>query len=86
MQFGVALPHLSRLASREAVLTAREAEALGYESVWVTDHALMATDQPEPYGAILEAATTLAYVAAITERVRVGTSVLIATQREPVET
>lgn len=85
MQFGVALPHFSRLASREAVLsTAREAEALGYDSVWVTDHVLMASDQPEPYGAILEAATTLAYVAAITERVRLGTSVLIATQRDPV--
>jgi probable F420-dependent oxidoreductase len=85
MQFGVALPHFSRLASREAVLTtAREAEALGYDSVWTTDHVLMAKDQPEPYGTILEAITTLTSVAAVTERVRLGTSVIVLTQREPV--
>src|ERR671939_408171 len=85
MRFGVALPHFSRLASREAVVaTAREAEALGYDSVWVTDHVLMAADQPEPYGTILEAAVTLTFVAALTERVRLGTSVIVLTQREPV--
>ena len=85
MQFGVALPHFSRLASREAVLTtAREAEALGFDSVWTTDHVLMAADQPEPYGTILEAFTTLTYVAAVTERVRLGTSVIVLPQREPV--
>jgi probable F420-dependent oxidoreductase len=85
MQFGVALPHFSRLASREAlVATVREVEALGYDSVWTTDHVLMAADQQEPYGTILEAATTLTYVAAITERVRLGTSVIVLPQREPV--
>ncbi|HEY1291469.1 MAG TPA: LLM class F420-dependent oxidoreductase [Chloroflexota bacterium] len=85
MHFGVALPHFSRLASREAVVTlAREAEALGYESLWTTDHVLMAADQPEPYGTILEAAITLGYVAALTERIRLGTSVIVLPQREPV--
>jgi probable F420-dependent oxidoreductase len=85
MQFGVALPHFSRLASREAVVTlAREAESLGYDSLWTTDHVLMAADQPEPYGTILEAVVTLSYVAAITERVRLGTSVIVLPQREPV--
>ena len=85
MQFGVALPHFSRMASRKAVLTtAREAEALGFDSVWTTDHVLMAADQPEPYGTILEAFITLTYVAAVTERVRLGTSVIVLPQREPV--
>jgi probable F420-dependent oxidoreductase len=85
MQFGVALPHFSRLATREAlVTTAREAEALGYDSVWTTDHVLMASDQPEPYGRVLEAFVSLTYVAALTERVRLGTSVIVLPQREPV--
>jgi probable F420-dependent oxidoreductase len=85
MRFGIALPHFSRLASREAVLTlGREAEALGYDSIWTTDHVLMAADQPEPYGTILEALVALAYVAAVTERIRLGTSVIVFPQREPV--
>ncbi|MBV9580781.1 MAG: LLM class F420-dependent oxidoreductase [Chloroflexi bacterium] len=85
MQFGVALPHFGRLASREAVLTlGREAETLGFDSIWTTDHVLMAADQPEPYGSILEASMTLAYLAAVTERVRLGTSVIVLPQREPV--
>src|SRR5436190_7599364 len=85
MQFGVALPHFSRLASREAIVqTAREAERLGYGSIWTTDHVLMAADQPEPYGTILEAIVTLTYVAAVTERIRLGTSVIVLPQREPV--
>jgi probable F420-dependent oxidoreductase len=85
MQFGIALPHFSRLASRAAVLAiAREAETLGYGSLWTTDHVLMAGDQPEPYGTILEALITLSYVAAVTERLRLGTSVIVLPQREPV--
>jgi probable F420-dependent oxidoreductase len=85
MQFGIALPHFSQLASRDAVLQiGREAEALGYDSIWTTDHVLMSSDQREPYGTILEATVTLAYLAAITERVRLGTSVIVLTQREPV--
>ncbi len=85
MQFGVALPHYSQLATREALVQAsREAEALGYDSVWTTDHVLMASDQPEPYGRIIEAFVGLTYVAALTDRVRLGTSVIVLPQREPV--
>jgi probable F420-dependent oxidoreductase len=85
MRFGVALPHFSQLATREALaITAREAEALGFDSIWTTDHVIMATDQPEPYGRIVEAFTSLTYVAALTERVRLGTSVIVLPQREPV--
>jgi probable F420-dependent oxidoreductase len=85
MQFGVALPHFSQLATREALVrTAREAESLGYDSVWTTDHVLMATDQPEPYGRVIEAFVSLTYIAALTERVRLGTSVIVLPQREPV--
>jgi probable F420-dependent oxidoreductase len=85
MRFGIALPHFSQLASRDAVLQiAREAGALGYDAIWTTDHVLMTSDQREPYGSILEATVTLTYIAAITERVRLGTSVIVLTQREPV--
>ena len=39
MQFGVSLPNFSRLGTRDDVVEiARQAEALGYDSVWTTDH------------------------------------------------
>jgi len=85
MQFGVVLPNFSRLGTREAqVELAREAEALGYDSIWTTDHVMMAKGQEEPYGLILEALVTLAYLAPLTERVKLGASVIVLTQREPV--
>lgn len=64
---------------------AREAEALGYAGVWLPDHLL----PPGPYGVstgyggVYEALTTLSYLAAVTERVTLGTSVLVAPLRDP---
>jgi probable F420-dependent oxidoreductase len=66
------------------VEVAREAEALGYDSIWTTDHVMMTKGQEEPYGHILEALTALTYAAALTERVRLGVSVIVVPQREPV--
>ena len=39
MRLAIALPHFSRLGSREAVVTlSREVESHGYDSIWTTDH------------------------------------------------
>src|ERR671934_2440641 len=85
MQFGVSLPNFSRLGSRDDVVEiARQAEALGYDSIWTTDHVMMRKGQEEPYGHVLEALTTLTYVAALTQRVRLGVSVIVFPQRNPV--
>ena len=54
---------------------ARQAEALGYDSVWAGD-SLLAKPRAEPL-------TLLAGVATATERVELGTAVLIASQRNP---
>jgi alkanesulfonate monooxygenase SsuD/methylene tetrahydromethanopterin reductase-like flavin-dependent oxidoreductase (luciferase family) len=55
---------------------ARHADAAGYDAVWVGDSVVW---KPR-----LEALTTLAYLAAITERVRLGTAVLLPALRQPV--
>lgn len=87
MKFGVFLPtflfpgtdagHAERLR-----MFARKAEELGFDSLWITDHIVTARGL---YGVSwLDSLTTLAHVSAITERVRLGTSVLILPVRQPV--
>jgi probable F420-dependent oxidoreductase len=62
---------------------ARRADELGYDSVWVNDHVLVPS-RITRYGRIFEALSTLAWVAAHTDRARIGTSVLILPQRETI--
>ena len=57
---------------------ARRAEDLGYDSLWVQES--IVGDVP-----ILEPVTLLAHLAAITRRVRLGTSVMVAPLRNPVQ-
>jgi alkanesulfonate monooxygenase SsuD/methylene tetrahydromethanopterin reductase-like flavin-dependent oxidoreductase (luciferase family) len=71
IHFGVNLPQISRTwqETREAALTF---ERLGFDSVWLNDHLYGVPRAEIP---ILEAWSTLAAVAAITERVELGTLV-----------
>ena len=67
---------------------ARRAEDAGFESFWVGDHiALPATPPPggDPSGQPrLEAVVALAYMAALTSRVRLAIGVIVLPQRQPV--
>ena len=56
----------------------QKAEALGYDSLWVQEQ--IVGDVP-----ILEPVTLLTYVAALTSRVRLGTSVMLTVLRNPVQ-
>lgn len=77
--FGLMLPHFGKLATRERVIDgARRLEAIGFDSVWMRDHL---TFQPHGFEAasttFFEPFTTLAAIAATTERLVVGTAILI---------
>jgi probable F420-dependent oxidoreductase len=61
---------------------AARAEELGFESLFVTDHLLTATRFYRV--SWLEPLTTLAYAAAVTTRVQLGTSILVLPTRQPV--
>ena len=65
MIIGVNLPNYSSLGNRDSVTAiAQAAEALGYASLWTSDHVLLPTSLPEPFGHLLESLTSLSYLAA----------------------
>jgi F420-dependent oxidoreductase-like protein len=68
-------------AWRRTVETAREAERLGFDSIWLFDHF---HTTPEPTDELtFEAFTSLSALAALTSRVRVGQIVTCAAYRNP---
>jgi probable F420-dependent oxidoreductase len=98
MRFGCHVPMFGPIATRENVLAfARRMEELGYDSLWVSDHVVLpytirsrypynATgDFPLPaQTAFLEPLITLGLVAGVTERVLLGTTILVLPHRHPV--
>jgi probable F420-dependent oxidoreductase len=82
--FGLNLPNYSSLGNRESMIAiAESAEELGYSSLWTSDHILVPANRPEPFGNVLETFTTLSYLAARTETIRLGTGILVLPQRDP---
>jgi alkanesulfonate monooxygenase SsuD/methylene tetrahydromethanopterin reductase-like flavin-dependent oxidoreductase (luciferase family) len=76
MRFGMAVCHeVNR--HREMQEQARAAETLGYDSVWLPEHHLMKGYAPSPL-------LGLASIAAITERVRLGTALALIPFYSPV--
>lgn len=93
MRFGLALPHYGFSFPDDGPITfervaafAVEAERLGFDSVWISDHFYLSIQR---YGGddtrhdALEALTTLAALTQVTERVRLGTLVLGVPFRHP---
>ena len=71
----------ARRAWERTVAVARQAERLGFESVWVFDHF---QTEPDPTDELtFESFTTLAAMAASTERVRLGQVVICTAYRNP---
>jgi probable F420-dependent oxidoreductase len=82
--FGLNLPNYSNLGNRESMVAiAEKAEEFGYSSLWTSDHILIPANLPEPFGNLLETFTTLSYLAARTETIRLGTGILVLPQRDP---
>jgi alkanesulfonate monooxygenase SsuD/methylene tetrahydromethanopterin reductase-like flavin-dependent oxidoreductase (luciferase family) len=62
---------------------ARAADEAGLDTVWVADHLIQADPTSTPDAEMLEAYTTLGFLAAETTRVRLGTMVTGVTFRPP---
>jgi F420-dependent oxidoreductase-like protein len=61
----------------------RAADAAGIDTVWVSDHLIQADPTATPDSEMLEASTVLGFLAAQTERVRLGAMVSAVTYRAP---
>jgi probable F420-dependent oxidoreductase len=71
-----------------AVEIARLAEAVGFESLWVGEHAVLPDPQVPPsplapHDRILDPIVALTYLAAQTRRILLGTGIIILPQRNP---
>jgi probable F420-dependent oxidoreductase len=85
MQFGFCLPNFGGTVSpNKMVESGVLAEELGFDSIWSTDHIIVPKENIDPYGNLVEALASLSYVAAKTERVKLGTSIIVLTQRNPI--
>jgi probable F420-dependent oxidoreductase len=97
MKIGTLLPHLGTGMDPAAVVeAARRAEELGYDSLWAIERLLYPTNPrspypvtpdgslPKMYARALTPIETLAYVAAHTSRIALGTAVLIMPLHNPV--
>ena len=97
MNFGVAFANIgSYVDPEEAIRLARAAETAGFESIWTVDHVVVpagyqSTYPYDPSGRLPSGEGTvfpdpliwLAYVAARTSTLRLGTGILIVPQRNP---
>ena len=79
VHFGVTIPQIKRTWD-EAKSASVEFEAMGYDSLWVCDHLYGPQSPSIP---ILEAWSELAAVAAVTDKVELGTLVTPAGMRNP---
>lgn len=98
MKFGIAFANTMHFAERKGLVQlAQGAEAAGFESLWTVEHVIYPDGYESEYpydesGKMAMAPEVnlpdplvwLTWVAAVTERIRLGTGILILPQRNPV--
>jgi probable F420-dependent oxidoreductase len=98
MQFGLSVPHRGPLANPQAIRAiARNAEELGYGVLTISDHIVVPRSIASKYpyspdggwsgggdGMCFEQMALLNYVAGITEKARLLTSITVVPHREPI--
>jgi probable F420-dependent oxidoreductase len=85
MQIGLCLPHFGRpLEPGRLFEVAQRADCQGLDSLWVTDHVIVPKEIHIAYREeMLDPLAVLAWLAGVTERIALGTSVIILPYRSP---
>jgi probable F420-dependent oxidoreductase len=87
VHFGLRLPSNGpNAAAGHIIETGQLAERLGFDSLWCNDHIMMPSNTPATptYGRLFEVFVTLAALSTVTQRVKLGTGVLVLPLRDPV--
>lgn len=98
MQIGVHVPQVGKFAKPGVIAPfAKAADEAGFASLWVFDHVVLQRDQESKYpyspdgkmgfaptNDFIEPLILLTYLAGITTKVRLGSSVLVLPMRQPV--
>jgi probable F420-dependent oxidoreductase len=86
MKLGLSSTNLGQMAEPERMARiARLAEELGYDSLWVADHVVMADPSPRmsPAQPFLDPLLSLTWLAAHTTTIQLATGIVILPQRQP---
>jgi probable F420-dependent oxidoreductase len=84
MQIGIHLPHAGEQATPERIRRAAlRAEEMGLADVWVSEHIIVPRSSFPRSPLFFDAVLSLTWAAAVTKRVRLGTSVLVLPMRHP---
>ena len=84
MHFGVILPNYGSDSSPDGIRRVAEAaEELGFDSVWTTEHIIVGPDAVDPYGRVYDPLVTLGWIAGWTERIGLGTSIILVPLHNP---
>ncbi len=100
MKFGLFAALAAPYVTQDGLVTlAQESEARGFESLWVAEHVVLFDEYAPDYpyaedgrfpatadSGILEPLSTLAFLAAHSSTIRLGTGILLLPQRNPVYT
>ena len=88
MKIGTTVRNMGAEANRRCLVhCARRAEELGLDHIWTLDHIAIPPDDAEgSNGRYLDPLATLAFLAAVTERIGLGVSVLVLPYRPPLPT
>ena len=86
MKLGICVPHFGRPIEVGRMLeVVRRAEERGLDSVWVTDHVIVPRELAIIYrDDMLDPLAVLPWMAGITQRISLGTSVVILPYRSPI--
>ena len=90
MKFGIQGVNNGPISTADAVARVTlKAEELGYESIWTGEHLVL----PDPYAPpapvepecrFVDSVATLAFMAALTQRIKLGSGIILLAQRDPV--